>query len=156
MADLRMRAWRAFLEAHARVTTLLEDDLRRERGLPLAWYDVLVQLEEAEGHRLRMTELARRVLISKSGLTRLVDRMVAEGLVNRCLDDTDRRGRWVELAPAGFERLRDAAPRHLRGVRQYFTSELDEAAAATLAEVLGRIAAKAERELTARERQRGR
>lgn len=156
MGDLRMAAWRAFLEAHARVTTLLEEDLQRERGLSLAWYDVLVQLEEAEGNRLRMTELARRVVISKSGLTRLVDRMVEAGLVTRCPDDADRRGRWVEMTPAGFERLRDAAPRHLRGVRQYFTSELDEQSAGVLAHVLGRIAAKAAAELAARESRRGR
>lgn len=151
-----MRAWRSFLEAHARVTTLLEDDLVRAKGLPLAWYDVLVQLEEAEGHRLRMTELARRVLISKSGLTRLVDRMAAAGLVTRSPDVRDRRGRWVELSPAGWERLRDAAPLHLRGVRQYFSGELDEDSAAVLAGVLGRVAARAEEELRARERQRGR
>ncbi len=156
MGDLRMAAWRAFLEAHAHVTALLEEDLQRERGLPLAWYDVLVQLEEAEGHRLRMTELARRVLISKSGLTRLVDRMAGEGLVTRCSDDADRRGRWVELTAAGLERLRDAAPRHLRGVRRYFTSELDEEGAGLLADVLGRIARKAAAERLERERRRGR
>ncbi|WP_373324395.1 MarR family winged helix-turn-helix transcriptional regulator [Tepidiforma flava] len=115
-----------------------------------------MQLEEAEGNRLRMTELARRVVISKSGLTRLVDRMVEAGLVTRCPDDADRRGRWVEMTPAGFERLRDAAPRHLRGVRQYFTSELDEPSAGVLAHVLGRIAAKAAAELAARESRRGR
>jgi DNA-binding MarR family transcriptional regulator len=156
MATLSMRAWRSFLEAHARVTTLLEDDLVRAKGLPLAWYDVLVQLEEAEGHRLRMTELARRVLISKSGLTRLVDRMAAAGLVTRSLATEDRRGRWVELTPAGFERLRDAAPLHLRGVRQYFTGELDDQSAGVLAEVLGRVAANAAAELQARGRLRGR
>ncbi len=156
MGDLRMAAWRAFLEAHAHVTALLEEDLQRERGLPLAWYDVLVQLEEAEGHRLRMTELARRVLISKSGLTRLVDRMAGEGLVTRCSDDADRRGRWVELTAAGLERRRDAAPRHLRGVRRYFTSELDEEGAGLLADVLGRIARKAAAERLERERRRGR
>jgi DNA-binding MarR family transcriptional regulator len=103
-----------------------------------------------------MTELARRVLISKSGLTRLVDRMAAAGLVTRSLAKEDRRGRWVELTPAGFERLRDAAPLHLRGVRQYFTGELDDHSAGVLAEVLGRVAANAAAELQARERQRGR
>ncbi len=149
-----MHAWRGFLEAHARVVSLLEDDLQREKGLPLTWYDVLVQLQEAPDRRLRMTELARRVLISKSGLTRLVDRMAAAGLVERCLDDHDRRGRWVELTDAGFERLRDAAPVHLRGVREYFTGELDPGAANVVGEVLWRIAKKAEAALGERERPR--
>ncbi len=156
MGDLRMQAWRAFLEAHARVIALLEADLQAERGISLAFYDVLVQLEEAEGHRLRMTDLARRVVISKSGLTRLVDRMVSAGLVQRSPDDQDRRGRWVELTPAGWERLRDAAPRHLRGVRRYFTGELAPEEAAALADALGRIAGKAETELAAREQRRRR
>lgn len=154
MGDLRMQAWRAFLEAHARVTALLEADLQAERNMSLAFYDVLVQLEEAEGHRLRMTDLARRVLISKSGLTRLVDRMASAGLVRRSTDACDRRGRWVELTPAGWERLREAAPRHLRGVRRYFSSELAPEEAAVLAEALGRIARKAEAELAERERRR--
>jgi DNA-binding MarR family transcriptional regulator len=156
MGDLRMSAWRAFLEAHARVTALLEEDLQRGRRLSLAWYDVLVQLEEAEGHRLRMTELARRVVISKSGLTRLVDRMVEAGLVTRCSDDVDRRGRWVAITDEGLERLRDAAPRHLRGVRQYFLNELDAESARVLAEVLGRIESKAAAELAERLSHRGR
>jgi DNA-binding MarR family transcriptional regulator len=156
MGDLRMSAWRAFLEAHARVTALLEEDLQRGRRLSLAWYDVLVQLEEAEGHRLRMTELARRVVISKSGLTRLVDRMVEAGLVTRCFDDVDRRGRWVAITDEGLERLRDAAPRHLRGVRQYFLNELDAESARVLAEVLGRIGEKAAAELAERVSHRGR
>ncbi|MBK8561612.1 MAG: MarR family transcriptional regulator [Dehalococcoidia bacterium] len=87
-----MAAWRTFLTAHARVTALLEDELQRERELPLTWYDVLLHLREAPERRLRMTELAAAVLLSKSGLTRLVDRMYAAGLVNRSPDGDDRRG----------------------------------------------------------------
>jgi len=77
----QLAAWRAFLRAHSRVTRQLETDLVGEHGMPLASYDVLVQLVEAADHRLRMTELAERVLLSRSGLTRLVDRMEREGLV---------------------------------------------------------------------------
>ena len=72
-----MRAWRLFLEAHSRLMAQLEVELREATGMPLTWYDVLVQLSEAPDSRLRMQELARRVLISKSGLTRLVDRLCA-------------------------------------------------------------------------------
>ncbi len=138
-----MVAWRAFLTAHARVTTLLEDELVREKGLPLTWYDVLVQLEEAPGHRLRMTELAGAVLLSKSGLTRLVDRMCGAGLVDRSPDADDRRGRWVNLTPAGIARLHDAAVTHMRGVHEHFINHLDAHTAEVMAEALSRIAGSA-------------
>lgn len=125
-----MRAWRAFLQAHARITEQLAFELERETGLPLPWYDVLVQLNEAPANRLRMTELAAAVLLSKSGLTRLVDRMCAAGLVARCSDPEDRRGTFVELQEAGERQLREAAPVHLRGVQERFGRSVraDEAA----------------------------
>ncbi len=135
-----MEAWRAFLEAHSYVTRLLAAELEHEKALPLTWYDVLVHLEEADGHRLRMTELAERVLLSKSGLTRLVDRMCAAGLVSRSADDRDRRGRWVGLEPAGIARLHDAAPVHMRGVESHFTGLLASGEAAAIAGPLRRIA----------------
>lgn len=140
VSGVYMEAWRAFLEAHARVVRVLEAELQAEKALPLPWYDVLVQLEEAEGHRLRMTELAARVLLSKSGLTRLVDRMCADGLVARSADDSDRRGRWVSLEPAGIARLHDAAPVHMRGIQAHFASHLDAGEATALATILRRIA----------------
>jgi DNA-binding MarR family transcriptional regulator len=140
-----MGAWRTFLEAHARVTDALAAELEDETGLPLSWYDVLVQLTEAPDQKLRMQELARAVLLSKSGLTRLVDRMVAEGLVARepCLDD--RRGTFVCLLPAGTARLDGASPVHMRGISQHFTSHLTEADARQLRDLLARVL-EAERE----------
>lgn len=142
--DLGLAAWRAFLEAHARVVELLENELQEEKNLPLAWYDVLVQLQEADAHRLRMTELAKKVLLSKSGLTRLVDRMCTAGLVDRMADEDDRRGRWVALNAAGEQRLRDAAPVHLRGVREHFSAHLDGPTARALAATLRKVADAAE------------
>lgn len=135
-----MEAWRAFLEAHAHVIRLLEAELEAEKALPLTWYDVLVQLEEADDNRLRMTDLAERVLLSKSGLTRLVDRMCESGLVSRSADDKDKRGRWVSLEPAGLARLHDAAPIHMRGVDAYFGGLLSESEAQAIAGPLRRIA----------------
>lgn len=132
-------AWHTFLQAHARVIERLEAELQLERGLPLSWYDVLVQLQEAPGSRLRMTELAGAVLLSKSGLTRLVDRMNADGLVERCPDPGDRRGTFVQLTPAGFERLREAAPVHLRGVQQHFGQQLSDVDALVLTAALGKV-----------------
>lgn len=141
----RMAAWRAFLDAHAKVTDVLTQELRDTEGVPLTWYDVLVQLLEAPDHRLRMQELADAVVLSKSGLTRLIDRMEAEGLVRRAKCPTDRRGTYAEMTEAGLELLRATAPTHLTGVAQHFTSYLDDDEAATMARVLRRIADAASR-----------
>jgi DNA-binding MarR family transcriptional regulator len=137
----RLAAWRTFLEAHARVTDALQQELEAEKGLALTWYDVLVQLERAPGRRLRMSELAGAVLLSKSGLTRLVDRMANEGLVERCADPADRRATFVSLSPAGLDRLRDAAPVHLRGIQEHFAAHMAPAEAVRIRAVLERMVA---------------
>jgi DNA-binding MarR family transcriptional regulator len=121
----QLSAWRTFLRAHASVTRRLEQDLIAEHQLPLASYDVLVQLSEAPGRRLRMTDLADRVLLSRSGLTRLVDRLAGEGLVAREACPSDARGTFTVLTEAGLDRLRRAAPTHLRGIEEYVTRRLD-------------------------------
>jgi DNA-binding MarR family transcriptional regulator len=136
-----MAAWRAFLEAHARLTEALEHELAAERGLPLAWYDVLVQLAGADHARLRMHDLARAVLLSRAGLTRLVDRMVAAGLVERVPCEDDRRGTYVSLTPAGRDALRQAAPVHLRGIEAHFSAHLAADEAATLRDAFARMTA---------------
>lgn len=130
--DPRLRAWVAFLQAHAVLTRRLEAELQAERGLTLADYDALVQLAVADDHRLRMSELADRIVLSRSGVSRLVDRLVAHGLVVRRACPTDARGSWAELTPAGIDRLRDAAPVHLRGVERHFLAPLSDADRATL------------------------
>ena len=125
--DARLEAWRAFLRAHATVTATLERELLEARNLPLAWYDVLVQLGSAPDGRLRMQDLARAVLFSRSGLTRLVDRMAAAGLVAREPYPDDRRGTFAVLTPAGRRRLRDASGIHLRGIAEHFGRPLSDA-----------------------------
>lgn len=142
VGEPQLVAWRAFLEAHARTTEVLARELKDQTGLPLAWYDVLVQLHEAEGHRRRMQELAQEVLLSKSGLTRLVDRMERAGLVRRQACSEDRRGTFAELTPDGVAALRRTAPTHLRGVAEHFARHLDAREAELLAELLGRVAAR--------------
>ena len=119
----KLAAWRAFLEAHHAVTNILADELE-EIGLPIGFYDVLVQLTEAGSNGLRMADLARKVLISKSGLTRLVDRMEAAGLVTRQSSPEDARGFYVLPTEVGVQALRKATPTHLRGVNAHFTSLL--------------------------------
>ncbi len=119
LTPAQQAAWRAFLRAHATVVRRLESELVSEHDLPLASYDVLVQLSESPRHGLRMTELAERVLLSRSGLTRLVDRLVRDGLVAREACHEDARGTFAVLTEAGLERLRDAWPTHLRGVAEH-------------------------------------
>ena len=138
--DPRLDAWRAFLRAHARVIRKLERELHDEERLALTDYDVLVQLSRAEDRRMRMSELADGLLLSRSGATRLVDRLVADGLVERVMCDTDRRGQWASLTDAGHERLRHATPAHLRGVDEHFLARLSADDIADLERILARIA----------------
>jgi DNA-binding MarR family transcriptional regulator len=122
--DARLGAWRAFLRAHARVIRQLERELADEHDLALTDYDVLVQLSAAPDRQMRMSEMADGLLLSRSGVTRLVDRLVAEGLVQRVSCETDRRGQWAQLTDAGYERLRRASPTHLRGIAEHFVDRL--------------------------------
>jgi DNA-binding MarR family transcriptional regulator len=137
--DPRLGAWRAFLLAHARVIRALERELQDEQDLALTDYDVLVQLGTAEERRLRMSDLADRLLLSRSGATRLVDRLVADGLVERVTCESDRRGQWAQLTDDGFRRLRDATPTHLRGVADHFVDRLDPEQLRTLERMLDRL-----------------
>lgn len=137
--DPRLNAWSAFLRAHARVVRTLERELQVEHGMALTDYDVLVQLAEVKRRRLRMSELADRLLLSRSGVTRLVDRLVADGLVERMTCDDDRRGQWASLTDAGYERLRRASPTHLRGVAEHFLDRLSNEEIAGLERVLSRL-----------------
>lgn len=139
MPPVQLEAWRTFLEAHARSIEVLTRELKAAEDLPLTWYDVLVQLHEAPQRRLRMQELADAVLLSKSGVTRLVDRLERAGLVTRSRCTDDRRGTFAELTEAGSDRLRATAPTHLEGVQRYFTTLMDEDEAATLTALLTRV-----------------
>ena len=132
-------AWRTFLLAHATVVRRLEAELVLEHDLALASYDVLVQLSEAPDQRLRMTELADRVLLSRSGLTRLVDRLERDGLIAREACPSDARGTLAVLTEAGLTRLRAAWPTHLRGVVEHVTSRLSPLEVEQLATILGRL-----------------
>jgi DNA-binding MarR family transcriptional regulator len=133
-----LAAWRAFLEAHHAVMAVLGEELE-EFGLPIGFYDVLVQLTEAE-RGLRMAELARRVLLSKSGLTRLVDRMAGQGLVRRRPSPEDGRGFYVVATHLGRSALRRASPGHLRGVSNHFASLLTAEELTVITRAMNRVA----------------
>lgn len=125
-ADPRLGSWRSFLHAHARLLRRLDEELQAGHGLSLAEYDALVQLVNAPGHRLRMSVLAERVLLSRSGITRLVDRLVASGAVERSACVTDARGAEAALTEQGLARLRAASRTHLDGVQRYFLGVLPD------------------------------
>jgi DNA-binding MarR family transcriptional regulator len=151
--DPSLAVWRAFITAHARLGRLLDEDLRSEHGLSLAEYDVLLQLAEAPGRRLRMHVLADRVLLSRSGITRLIDRLVADGAVERIACATDARGAEAVLTPAGLSRLRRAATTHLRGIGDHFFEPIEPADLRGLERAVGGILAAIEQR-EARERSR--
>jgi DNA-binding MarR family transcriptional regulator len=133
-----LKAWEALLRAHATLLRQLEIDLENKTGLGLADFDVLAQLAIGGGS-LRMTELADRALISRSGMTRRVARLVQEGLVGRAHADTDGRGVVVQLTDAGLDRLTIAAPVHVRGVSDLFLAKLDDQELAVLQSALAKV-----------------
>ena len=125
--DPRLSPWRAFLLAHARVSRRLDEDLRLEHDLSIAEYDTLLTLALAPGRRMRMGPLAEQVILSKSGVTRLIDRLVGDELVERSVCLADARGAEAVLTDRGLARLRQASPTHLRGISEHFLAVLDTA-----------------------------
>jgi DNA-binding MarR family transcriptional regulator len=139
-ADWRVAVWRTFLRAHAVVVRELERELEDDAAMPLAWYDVLLTLAQAPERKLRMAQLAERVMLSRSGLTRLIDRLEREQLVRREPSPDDARGMYTVLLPAGLHRLRDAVPLHLSGVQRYWLDNFDDDELKVLGRLLARIA----------------
>jgi DNA-binding MarR family transcriptional regulator len=121
------RAWQVFFEAHAAVCADIEAELQRRHGLSLRWYDVLLHLHAAPAGRLSMRELGDAVVISKSGLTGVVDRMARAGLVERTPAPDDRRVILVALTPRGSERYRRARADHRAAVADRFLDRLEPA-----------------------------
>jgi DNA-binding MarR family transcriptional regulator len=136
-----LAAWEAFVFAHAAVVDRLERELAAADTIPLAWYDVLVALSRAPERRLRLHELAREVVLSRSGLTRLVDRLEAAGLLRREACPTDRRGAYAVLTADGEAALRRTWPVYARGIAAHFGAHLSDGEAATLTAALGRVLA---------------
>jgi DNA-binding MarR family transcriptional regulator len=127
LSELELGAWRGMLRVHAQLVKALDANLEAAHGLPLSHYDVLVQVESAPSQRMRMCELADGVLLSRSGLTRLVDRMARDGLLERCACEDDARGSFACLTPAGKARLEAARPTHRAAVRALFLQAFTDA-----------------------------
>lgn len=134
-----LAAWRNLITAHAVLIEQIDRDLATAECIPLHWYDVLVELLEAPEQRLRMSELARRVVLSRSTLTHLAARLEHEGLLRRERVDTDRRGAYATLTDKGREAMRKAWPVYAQGIAGYFAAHLSEAEAAQLRDLLSRV-----------------
>ena len=137
--DWRLAAWRGFLRTHSHLIKQLEQDLLVQHKIPLGSYDVLVQLAEAPGHRLRMSDLAEAVLLSRSGLSRLVDRLQKDGLVCRAPDPCDARGLFTVLTDKGRDTLRDASVVHLAGVGRLVVDRLSDDELSQLAALMTKL-----------------
>jgi DNA-binding MarR family transcriptional regulator len=126
LTGVELGAWRGMLRVHAALVRELDAELDAAHALPLSSYDVLIYLQAAPGKRLRMAELADSVLLSRSGVTRLVDRLEREGLIVRDTCTSDGRGCFAVLTEAGEQMLARARPTHLAGVRERFLQHFTE------------------------------
>jgi DNA-binding MarR family transcriptional regulator len=145
MSDTDTAAWAALLRVHAALVPALDRDLQAATGLPLTWYDVLLELNAAAERRLSMGELGQRAVVSRTRVSRVVDQMVAAGLVTREANPDDRRSAYAAITPAGRDRLRAAAPVYLDGIARQFTSRMTPAEARTVAAALEKVLAPPDR-----------
>jgi DNA-binding MarR family transcriptional regulator len=141
-APERLRAWRLYFESALALVDVLDAELERDAGIPLRWYDVLVQLEETPDG-LRMNELAERILYSKSGFTRVVDRMEEAGLVRRARPENDRRSILVVLTDEGRKTMEHARRHHRHAIDQHFARHLAETDIKALTRGLEKVSAHA-------------
>lgn len=132
-------AWRGFLRVHSALIKELDAELEAKHGIPLSSYEVLIALADAPGRKLRMAELADRALLSRSGMTRLVDRLQKQGLIERERCEMDARGSFASLTDKGSRVLSEARPAHLAGVRERFLRHLDADEQAELAVIWERL-----------------
>jgi DNA-binding MarR family transcriptional regulator len=139
LTEEELAAWRGLVRAHAAVVKELDAELEAHYGLPLSSYDVLATLAGRPDGRMRMCDLADAVALSRSGLTRLVDRLQREGLMARAQCSHDARGAFAVLTECGRERLRQAEELHRDGLRRRFLSHFSDAELRQIAHCLGRI-----------------
>ena len=136
-----LAAWRGMLQVHARVTQRLDTQMHAEHGLSVSAYEVLMFLADAPQHRMRMSDIADRVLLSRSGCTRLVDRLADQGCVTRCAAGDDGRGLFAQLTPDGLEKVGAARRTHHEGVRRFFLHHLTPTDQIALGDIWSRFPA---------------
>jgi DNA-binding MarR family transcriptional regulator len=138
----RLRAWRLYFESALALIDVLDAELERDAGIPLRWYDALIHLEETPDG-LRMNELAERILYSKSGFTRVVDRLEEASLVRRVRPENDRRSILVVLTDQGRAKIDQARSHHRHAIEQHFSSHLTDTDIKTLTIALEKLSAHA-------------
>jgi DNA-binding MarR family transcriptional regulator len=141
MSDTDVASWAALLRVHAALVPLIDRELQAACGLPLTWYDVLLELNSAPGRRQNMGERGEVGVVSRSRASREVDQMVAAGLVTREPNPDVRRSAYATITDAGRARLRAAAPAYLASIRRHFTSRMTPAESGTVAAALAKVLA---------------
>ena len=141
MRNTDTSAWAALLRIHAALVPVLDQELQAAHGLPLTWYDVLLELNAAPERRLTMGELGRVAVVSRSRVSRVVDELVRAGLVDRQPNPSDGRSAYAVITESGRRRLRAAAPTYLAGIERHFTTKLSATEAKTVARALGKVLA---------------
>ena len=139
--NTHLQMWRSFLQTHSTVVKYLERRMEEQHGLPLPWWDVLLQLADGPGGRLRMGELAESVLLTRSGITRLVDRMIVEGLVDREPCPGDRRGYYAIITQKGRDTIERVGPDHSKDAWAVFLGHINEEEAELMGKVFNRVLA---------------
>ncbi|ARZ67281.1 MarR family transcriptional regulator [Streptomyces sp. HU2014] len=134
-----LKAWRALLLAHSAAVRAIESDVQRNARIPLTWYDVLLELKGAGPDGLRMNELAERVVLSRTRVSRLVDEMARSGLVRKEQDTTDKRVVWALITDDGRAALRETAPVYLEGIERHFSTHLTDEEAEVIASALLKV-----------------
>lgn len=137
--ELRLAAWRNFLTAHANLIDTIDRELKAADRLPLNWYDVLIELFEAPEKRLRLHELAQKVVLSRSGITRLVDRLEAAGLLQREVARGDRRGAFATLTDRGKDAIKKSWLPYSKGIAKHFGAHVSEEEAQIIRDVFARM-----------------
>ena len=138
---IHLQMWRSFLGAHFSVVKYLERRMQEQHGLPLAWWDVMQQLADGPKQGLRMSELADLVLLTRSGITRLVDRMIEAGLIVREPCPGDRRGYYAVITQKGLDTIENVGPDHSRDAWEVFLGHISEEEAVMLEKVFSRVLA---------------
>ena len=141
MENTGVAAWAALLRVHAALVPALDQELQATHGLPITWYDVLLELNAAPERRLTMGELGAAAVVSRSRVSRVVDELVNAGLVSREANPGDRRSAFATITPAGRRRLRAAAPTYLAGIQRLFTERMTTREAQTMADALTKVLA---------------
>ena len=141
LSKTHLETWRLFIMTHAKLIGAIDYQLTTAQKIPLHWYDVLIELYEAPDRRLRMHELADRVVLSRSGLTRLVDNLEKAGYLRREINLKDRRGFFAVITEEGIAALREAWPIYAEGIAQFFAQHLDEESAVLLARLFSKMLA---------------